>query len=214
MQLNQRPGYEPELATYEGLQEAIQEEGITFGEVAGDYGKPEAVTLISDGSVWDYGDGEITLRESRFPEAEQEYEHVMDYDIFDAAKSSGKALGSVGLPVGSGLMAVKSGGDPFWVAMTGGTGFLSKDVLKKSAGELAREVGKWKHSRMARKQYDLSDVDKEDFEMRVMDDESYSAWMHQLDPEDEDIEIREAPAMNLVGAFQVGEDGELENLLE
>lgn len=201
---------ETNMEVYDGLVKEIARGGKTFGYVASEYGETEAALLIDDGCVCDYGSQEIIFREDRFPEAEEEFRTFMDYSPGEAAKSSGKGLSSLVLPVVSGAMAVNTGGEPFWVGMTGFSSYLGRDILKQSIAEVQMEYEKWKNFREAAKQYRLGDFDKEDFELQVKGVKEYWEWINGLDPENQDLRVKErVPEVNIMAAFGISEEGEL-----
>jgi len=200
-----RFGYDDqELEIYDELPEMMEDREVLLSEVADEYGEAEAAYLIDDGVVLDQRDSTIRMRESRFPEADHEFQQL--YDADSILKPAGKAAAKLAFPVGTGVMAVQTGGDPGWVGMTGVSSYVIKNSFSRSLDEIQVEMGKRKnHGRKAR-EYRLEDVAYEDFELDSMEDEDFMEWLHQENLDDDMLELRENRGMNVVVAVP-GEAG-------
>lgn len=200
-----RLGYDDQgLEIYDELPEMIEDGEVLLSEVADEYGEAEAAYLIDDGVVLDQRDSTIRMRESRFPEADHEFQEF--YDADSILKPAGKAAAKAALPVGTGAMAVQTGGDPGWVGMTGVTSYIIRNSFSRSLDDIQTEIGKRRNRTQMARDYRLEDVAYEDFEFDSMEDEDFVDWIKDQNLDDDMLEVRESPGVNIVAAVPMGMD--------
>lgn len=198
-----RFGYEDqELEIYDELPEMMEDEDVLLSDVADEYGEAEAAYLIDEGVVLDQRDSTIRMRESRFPEADHEFKQF--YDTDSILKPAGKAAAKAALPIGTGAMAVQTGGDPGWVGMTGVTSYIIRNSFSRSLDDIQTEIGKRRNLTRKARDYRLEDVAYEDFEFDSMGDEDFVEWIKDQNLDDDMLEIRESPGVNIVAAVPMG----------
>ncbi len=208
-----------ELEEYEGIVENIEDGDYTQKDVAEDYGKFEAVNLVSSGTIVDHNEREFNIRDSRIPEAEKTASY-MNNGLKDAGKAAAYAAGNASLPVAMGYMAVDSGGDPFWV----GTSIFSTALVADSISEAGKQAIEGIARRLSKssinRRYDFGAVAEEDYELNIVDDEEFRELAFAY-ADDDDIEVRQ-PSVTVhaakvgpaAGGFEEEEEELSEEMLE
>lgn len=199
-------GYEDGLEVYDGIPEEIAEEELTLSEVVDEYGEAEGNHLIKNGVLIDQRDQSINLRESRFAEADREFQQAFEYSKASIAGSLAKAIGKTAVPFAAGYAAVASGGDPFWVGATGTSAYLMKNTINRSVNDFFHELGNKNNSSRASTHYRMNDIEYEDFGLDSVSDSEFRELVEETDLDDDLVELREQPKVDLFIPFPVDED--------
>lgn len=178
-----------DLQVYDGIEEAVQDEDYTFGDLAEEYGTFEAVTLTEQGTIADHGEHELFVRESRVPDAEMEARYF-NTGLRDAGRNAARTVASAALPTVTGLMAVESGGDPLWVGGAIASGAAVSDNIKRGIMGTVAGLARRKEKHNTQRQYRLDKVAEEDYTLDIIADPAYSQKMMESSGMD-DVEVRD-----------------------
>jgi hypothetical protein len=188
-----------DLEVYEDLPNFL-EDGAELGSIAEEFGASKTSHHVSDGTLIDGENSAIYMRESRIYEAEHEYSQFFGTSLADLLEPTTKLVVSGGIPVICGFHAVNSGGEPYWVGLTGATSFASKEFAEDSIEELGGEITKISNKLKAAKRYRFKDQAYEDFKVTVLDKDEFYDQYNELDSNNNMCEIREVPGITVYTA--------------
>lgn len=178
-----------ELRVYENIEEALDNEDYTFGDLAEEYGTFEAVNLTNKGTIADHSERELFVRGSRIPEAEMEAAYIQD-GLQDAGRNIARAAAGAMVPGVAGFLAVETGGDPLWVGAAIASTAAETGTIKDSAIRTVKGLYRRKMEHDFERQYELNRVAEEDYALGIIGDAEYSRKIMETSDTD-DVDIRD-----------------------